>query len=86
MKKHHEKTGKTYDANKAEKRLDRMMKKFDANNDGQLAQSEMPQHGERLFEKLDTDKDGKISKAEADAMKKKHGKKHKEDHEDTSEG
>lgn len=64
---------------KAEGKADKMMKRFDANNDGKLALDEMPKprKSEKMFEKLDADGSGGVSKAEFEAarekMKKKHG-------------
>lgn len=67
--------GKDIDAAKMEKRLDRMFDRADANDDGKIAFSEMPQRdASKLMERVDTDKDGKISKAEAEAVKGKWGK------------
>ncbi|GLQ34652.1 hypothetical protein GCM10007939_09350 [Amylibacter marinus] len=59
-----------------EGRLDKMIEKMDANEDGKLSSDEMKHpNSNKMFEKLDTNGDGKISKEEAEAAKgKKKGK------------
>lgn len=60
---------------RADRKVSRMMKHHDANDDGQLSQDEMkPKHADKMMKRVDTDGDGAISKAEFDAMQDKHGK------------
>ncbi|MGV6840398.1 MAG: EF-hand domain-containing protein [Planktomarina sp.] len=68
--------------NKAQKRVERMMERFDANGNGMLEASEMPSPGDRggrgdraqnMFEKADANSDGVISEAEYDALKSRRG-------------
>lgn len=76
-------------AGKMQKRIDRMMERFDANENGMLEASELPTPGDRggrgdrhghggdraahMFEKADANDDGVISEAEYDAMKGRRG-------------
>jgi len=62
---------------KAAERIDRMMQRFDENEDGKLARDEMPKGGmERMFERADADNSGGVSKEEFAEMRK-HGKRGK---------
>ncbi|SEI82809.1 EF hand [Cribrihabitans marinus] len=51
---------------RASERAGQMLERFDANKDGMLDQSELPQprRAGRFFDRVDTDGDGAISKAE----------------------
>lgn len=58
---------------RAERRVERMLDRLDANDDGQLTQAELserPGRG-RLFERLDANEDGAISQAEFDEARGK---------------
>lgn len=58
------------------KRVDRMLKRFDDNEDGALSQDEMPSQGaKKLIERADTDKSGGISEEEFNEMTLRKGKK-----------
>ncbi|MEM9583407.1 MAG: calcium-binding protein [Pseudomonadota bacterium] len=57
---------------RAQRRMERMFERRDANSDGKLSAEELRPNEERVakrFSKLDADKSGGISKAEFDAMK-----------------
>lgn len=57
------------------RRVDRMLDRLDANNDGALSQTELTaaaeKRGGRGFSRIDTDGNGSISKAEFEAMGEK---------------
>lgn len=62
---------------RAADRVTQMMERFDANGDGLLQQSEMPQRGgdraAKMFERVDADSDGIITQAEFDAVQGRMG-------------
>lgn len=57
---------------RAAKMVARMLERLDANNDGEIQQTELPEHGggraERMFERADANEDGAISEEEFDAV------------------
>lgn len=58
------------------RRVEKMMDRLDANNDGFLEQSEMAPkegRGSRMFSRADKDGDGALSQAEYDALGKRGG-------------
>lgn len=65
---------------RAAERADRMIARFDENEDGLLQQDEMPTRGERraaqMFERVDTDEDGVISAEEFAAAKARMSERH----------
>lgn len=68
---------------RAAKRVDQMIKRFDADGDGAVSAAELPQPDEkraaRMFDKIDADNSGGISAeefAEAREMRRGHGKRH----------
>ncbi len=72
-------------AEKQSKRIDKrvrhMMDRKDANEDGQLSKEEMkPRFMAKMLKRADTDGDGALSKAEFEAVKAKHAKRHKDKH------
>lgn len=50
------------------KRMDRMMERFDVNEDGKLTQEEVDEARKALLTKFDTDKDGKLNLAEFEKL------------------
>lgn len=50
------------------KRMERMMERFDANEDGKLTQEEVNEARKTLLTKFDTDKDGKLNLAEFEKL------------------
>lgn len=66
---------------RARKRAERMIKRFDENDNGALELSELPKRdGSKMFDRLDTDEDGFISAEEFEAAKGKgKGKRGKRD-------
>lgn len=56
-------------AERAKQRADRMMKRMDADSDGQISQEEIAANrkGGNLFKRADTDGDGAVTQAEFDA-------------------
>jgi Ca2+-binding EF-hand superfamily protein len=77
--------GEQRKADRAAKRVERMIEMRDTDGNGTLSLAELTAERPRqtMFERLDTDKDGAISKAEADAAKERfaehrgEGRKHK---------
>ena len=59
---------------RAKRRAERMIDRFDENDNGALELSELPRRGgERMFERVDADNSGGISKEEFEAAKEKRG-------------
>ena len=64
-------------AKRAEKYVDHMLERHDADDDGALTMDEMKsRHKGKMFAKMDADQDGAVTKEEFDAMRDKH-KRHK---------
>lgn len=64
--------------NRAAQMVERMLERLDANEDGLIQQSELPEHdedrAERRFERVDADEDGAISEEEFEAAAERGGK------------
>ena len=65
----------------AERRVDRILKRLDANEDGALSPEELAQArrggGNRFFARVDADDDGAISKEEFEQMAQRRGERRK---------
>lgn len=58
---------------RAERRANRMIKRFDKNEDGAISMDELPRRAGKMFDRIDANSDGKIDKAEFEAAKAKMG-------------
>lgn len=84
---------KKRDDDRRAKRAEKMLKRLDANKDGEVSFDEMPgqqSRADRMFSRLDADGDGNITEAEmkdaADKFKDRRGKHGKNGHKDGRKG
>ena len=68
-------------AKRAERYVNHMLDRHDANDDGALSMDEMKsRHKGRIFARMDADQDGAVTKEEFEAMRAKHKSRRHGDH------